>query len=54
MECPPDILEDAEEMIRWAKAAESAALTAQEEKPPSMRRSAAKRGAKSARARKSR
>jgi len=53
MECPPDILEDAEEMICWAKAAESAALTAQEEKPPSKRRSAAKR-AKSARARKAR
>ena len=54
MECPPDILEDTEEMIRWARAAASAALTAQEEKPPSQRRGAAKRGAKSARARKPR
>jgi len=54
MECPPDLLEDAEEMIRWAKAAASAALAAQEEKPPSQHRRTTKRGAKSARARKSR
>lgn len=54
MECPPDLLEDAEEMIRWAKAAASAALAAQEEKPPGKRRRAAKRGARSAKARKSR
>ncbi|HLJ19005.1 MAG TPA: TfoX/Sxy family protein [Stellaceae bacterium] len=40
MECPPDILEDAEEMIRWAKAAASAALAALEEKPATKRRSA--------------
>jgi DNA transformation protein len=53
MECPPDILDDADEMIRWAKAAMSAALTAQKEKLPSKRRSTAKR-AKSAGAKKSR
>lgn len=41
MECPPDILEDAEEMIRWAKAAASAALAAQEAKPPTKRQNAA-------------
>jgi TfoX/Sxy family transcriptional regulator of competence genes len=28
MECPPDILEDAEEMVRWAALALSAARTA--------------------------
>ncbi|HTY68011.1 MAG TPA: TfoX/Sxy family protein [Alphaproteobacteria bacterium] len=28
MECPPDILEDAEEMVRWATAALAAARTA--------------------------
>ena len=33
MECPPDILEDAEEMLRWSKAAASAALAALAEKP---------------------
>ena len=43
MECPPDILEDADEMLRWAKAAASAALT---EKPPGKRRPAPKRPAK--------
>jgi DNA transformation protein len=52
MECPPDILEDPEEMLRWAKAAASAAITALAEKPPSKRRNTAKR-AKSVRARKS-
>ena len=53
MECPPDILEDAEEMIRWAKAAASAALAGLEEKPATKRRTA-KRGAKSARVKTSR
>ena len=33
MECPPDVLEDAEEMLRWAKAAASAALAAKPAKP---------------------
>ncbi|MGH7124348.1 MAG: TfoX/Sxy family protein [Stellaceae bacterium] len=49
MECPPDLLEDPDEMIRWAKAAAAAALAALAEKPPRKRR----RVAKSARARKS-
>ena len=42
MECPPDILEDAEEMLRWAKSAASAALAALAEKPPSKHRSVPK------------
>jgi DNA transformation protein and related proteins len=42
MECPPDILEDAEEMLRWAKAAASAALAAKPVKPRAKRRSAAR------------
>ena len=45
MECPPDILEDPEEMLRWAKAAASAALTALAEKPVRKRQSAGKRRA---------
>ncbi len=54
MECPPDILEDAEEMMRWAKAAAGAALAALAEKPPRKRRSATrKRGATAARSRRS-
>ena len=40
MECPPDILEDAEAMLRWAKAAASAALAAKPVKPKAKRRSA--------------
>lgn len=47
MECPPDILEDPEEMIRWAKSGAAAALAALAEKPPSKRRPAPKRSAKS-------
>jgi len=43
MECPPDILEDPEEMLRWAKSAASAALAALAEMPPSKRRSGTKR-----------
>jgi DNA transformation protein and related proteins len=43
MECPPDLLEDTEEMIRWAKAAASAALAALEQTPARKRRRAAKR-----------
>ncbi len=55
MECPPDILEDPEEMIRWAKTAAAAALAALVEKPPRRRRSAArKRGATAARSRRNR
>lgn len=54
MECPPDLLEDAEEMIRWAKAAAAAAIAALEEKPPRRRQSAAKRSARNASSRKSR
>jgi DNA transformation protein len=42
MECPPDILEDAEAMVRWADAALAAALAAKSAKPPRKRRSAAK------------
>jgi DNA transformation protein len=38
MECPPNILEDPEEMIRWAKAAAWAALAAQAETPRKRRR----------------
>jgi DNA transformation protein and related proteins len=34
MECPPDVLEDAEEMVRWAKLAAAAAIAALAEKPP--------------------
>jgi DNA transformation protein len=45
MECPPDILEDSEEMLRWAKAAASAALAALAEKPVRKRQSAGKRRA---------
>jgi len=48
MECPPDLLEDAEEMIRWAEAAASAALAALSEKPPRKRKSTAKRRKRSA------
>ena len=33
MECPPDILEDPEAMLRWANAAASAALAAKPTKP---------------------
>ncbi len=33
MECPPDILEDSEEMIRWAKDAAAAAVAALAERP---------------------
>jgi DNA transformation protein len=51
MECPPDILEDDEEMLRWAKLALSAALAAMSEKPPP---SARKRRASAAKSRKSR
>lgn len=38
MECPPDVLEDAEEMARWATKAASAALTAKSAKPTPTRR----------------
>ena len=51
MECPPEILEDAEEMLRWAKAAASAALAALTEKPPGRRRTAPKRPVKRRRSR---
>ena len=54
MECPPDILEDPEEMLRWAKAAASAALTALAEKPVRKRQSAGKRRAAPAKLRRSR
>ena len=42
MECPPDLLEDPEEMIRWAKGAAAAAVAALAEKPPAKRRRAVK------------
>jgi DNA transformation protein len=42
MECPPDILEDAEAMLRWANAAASAALAAKSAEPKTKRRRAAK------------
>ena len=42
MECPPDVLEDAEEMLRWAKAAASAALAAKPVQPKAKRRNSAK------------
>lgn len=42
MECPPDILEDADEMRRWANAAASAALAAKPAKPKSKRQGAAR------------
>ncbi len=54
MECPPDILEDAEEMLRWAKAAAAAALATLAEKPPRKRRSAGKRSTKPTRSKKTR
>jgi len=38
MECPPDILEDTEAMLHWAKAAASAALAAKPAKPKAKRR----------------
>ena len=38
MECPPDILEDSEEMLRWATAAASAALAAKPARPKAKRR----------------
>jgi DNA transformation protein len=37
MECPPDLLEDPEELIRWAKGAAAAAVAALAEKPPAKR-----------------
>jgi DNA transformation protein len=37
MECPPDILEDAEAMLRWANASASAALAAKPAKPKAKR-----------------
>ncbi|HTP82132.1 MAG TPA: TfoX/Sxy family protein [Alphaproteobacteria bacterium] len=37
MECPPDILEDAEEMVRWATAALTAARTAKAAKKKTRR-----------------
>lgn len=43
MECPPDILEDTEAMLRWAKAAASASLAAKPAKPKAKRGSATKR-----------
>ncbi len=45
MECPPDILEEPEEMIRWAKGAASAALAALAEKPSRKRQRPHKRAA---------
>ena len=51
MECPPDILEDPDEMLRWAKKAASAALAAVAEKPPRSRRPTPKRSAKPSRSR---
>lgn len=42
MECPPDILEDADEMRRWANAAASAALAAKPAKPKAKRQGAAR------------
>jgi DNA transformation protein and related proteins len=42
MECPPDILEDAEAMLRWANASASAALAAKSAEPKTKRRSPAK------------
>jgi DNA transformation protein len=54
MECPPDILEDPEEMLRWAKAAAWAALGALTEKPVRKRQSAGKRRAASAKPRRPR
>src|SRR5215471_11696010 len=41
MECPPDVLEDADEMVRWATGAASAALAAPAAKPTRKRRRAA-------------
>ena len=54
MECPPDILEDTEAMLHWAKAAASAAITALAEKPVRKRQSAGKRRAAPAKLRRSR
>jgi DNA transformation protein len=54
MECPPDVLEDPEEMIRWATAAAAAALGALTETPVRKRRLTDKRGARSAKPRKPR
>ncbi|HKX10822.1 MAG TPA: TfoX/Sxy family protein [Stellaceae bacterium] len=51
MECPPDILEDPDEMLRWAKAAAAAALAALAEKPSGKRRRAPKHAAKPSRPR---
>jgi len=34
MECPPDVLEEPEEMLRWARLAAAAAIAALAEKPP--------------------
>jgi DNA transformation protein and related proteins len=44
MECPPDILEDAEEMVRWATAALAAAAAAKSThaKPKSRKRAKAR------------
>jgi TfoX/Sxy family transcriptional regulator of competence genes len=42
MDCPPDILEYAEAMLRWANAAASAAPAAKSAKPTRKRRRAAK------------
>jgi DNA transformation protein and related proteins len=38
MECPPDVLEDADEMVRWASAALAAAAAAKSAKASSKRR----------------
>jgi DNA transformation protein and related proteins len=42
MECPPDILEDADEMLRWARVSVTAALAALDEKPTGTRPRASK------------
>src|SRR5215472_15302423 len=54
MECPPDVLEDADEMIRWAAAAASAALAAPAAQSSRKRRRAAKQSMTLARPKRSR
>jgi DNA transformation protein and related proteins len=44
MECPPDILEDAEAMLRWANASAAAALAAKPAKPKAKRGRAVRAG----------
>jgi DNA transformation protein len=46
MECPPEVLEDPDEMMRWSKAAASAALAALAEKLPRKRKRTATSSAK--------